>query len=73
MSSTAPTLTPATGASAATGRTVLSGALLCLGVAAFVDEAVFHQVLHWHHFYDRSTPAIGLVSDGLFYGPAVGV
>ncbi|WP_239160794.1 DUF2243 domain-containing protein [Virgisporangium ochraceum] len=52
---------------------MLSGALLCLGVAAFVDEAVFHQVLHWHHFYDRSTPAIGLVSDGLFYGPAVGV
>jgi uncharacterized membrane protein len=67
MSSTAPTLTPATGASAATGRTVLSGVLLGLGVAAFVDEAVFHQVLHWHHFYDRSTPAIGLVSDGFFH------
>ncbi|MEV0901647.1 DUF2243 domain-containing protein [Actinoplanes sp. NPDC049802] len=48
-------------------RNVLSGALLGLGVAAFVDEVVFHQLLHWHHFYDRSTPAAGLVSDGLFH------
>jgi uncharacterized membrane protein len=23
--------------------------------------------LHWHHFYDKSTPAAGLVSDGLFH------
>ena len=49
------------------GRTVLSGVLLGVGVAAFVDEAVFHQLLHWHHFYDKSTPAVGLVSDGLFH------
>ena len=50
-----------------TGRNVLSGVLLGLGVAAFADEAIFHQVLHWHHFYDKSTPAAGLVSDGLFH------
>jgi uncharacterized membrane protein len=50
-----------------TRRVVLSGALLGLGVAGFVDETVFHQLLHWHHFYDRSTPAAGLVSDGLFH------
>ena len=49
------------------GRNVLSGVLLGLGVAAFIDEVVFHQLLHWHHFYDRSTPAMGLVSDGLFH------
>ena len=48
-------------------RAVLSGALLGIGLAAFVDEAVFHQILHWHHFYDRSTQAAGLVSDGLFH------
>src|SRR5689334_10389456 len=54
-------------AAAAAGRNVLSGALLGLGIAAFVDEVVFHQLLHWHHFYDRSTPAAGLVSDGLFH------
>ncbi|GIE97572.1 DUF2243 domain-containing protein [Paractinoplanes rishiriensis] len=49
------------------GRNVLSGVLLGLGIAAFVDETVFHQLLHWHHFYDRSTPAMGLVSDGIFH------
>jgi uncharacterized membrane protein len=49
------------------GRNLLSGFLLGVGIAAFLDEAVFHQLLHWHHFYDRSTPAAGLVSDGLFH------
>jgi uncharacterized membrane protein len=48
-------------------RNLLSGALLGLGVAAFVDETVFHQLLHWHHFYDKSTTAVGLVSDGVFH------
>jgi uncharacterized membrane protein len=51
----------------AAGRNVLSGVFLGLGVAAFVDETVFHQLLHWHHFYDKSTPAAGLVSDGVFH------
>lgn len=44
-----------------------SGVLIGVGIAAFVDETVFHQLLHWHHFYDRSTPSAGLVSDGLFH------
>jgi len=48
-------------------RSAGSGALVGVGVAAFVDETVFHQLLHWHHFYDRSTPAAGLVSDGFFH------
>jgi uncharacterized membrane protein len=48
-------------------RVVLSGVLVGVGVAGFVDETVFHQLLHWHHFYDKSTPAAGLVSDGLFH------
>jgi len=34
------------------------------GVAAFFDETVFHQLLHWHHCYDPSTTEVGLVSDG---------
>jgi uncharacterized membrane protein len=37
------------------------------GVMAAVDEIVFHQVLGWHHFYDRATPQIGLLSDGLLH------
>jgi uncharacterized membrane protein len=54
-------------AAAGTGRNVLSGVLLGVGIAGFVDETVFHQLLHWHHFYDKSTPAVGLVSDGIFH------
>jgi uncharacterized membrane protein len=49
------------------GRTLWSGILFGIGLIAFIDEAVFHQILHWHHFYDRATPEIGLVSDGLFH------
>jgi uncharacterized membrane protein len=48
-------------------RSLLAGTLMGVGVAGFIDETVFHQLLHWHHFYDRSTPAWGLVSDGLFH------
>jgi len=48
-------------------RNIYSGILFGLGLAAFVDEAVFHQMLHWHHFYDKSTTNIGLLSDGLFH------
>jgi uncharacterized membrane protein len=48
-------------------RSVWSGVLIGVGIAAFIDETVFHQLLHWHHFYDKSTPDIGLVSDGIFH------
>ncbi|XRG77507.1 DUF2243 domain-containing protein [Rossellomorea sp. GAMAL-10_SWC] len=44
-----------------------SGILFGLGLVAFFDEAVFHQLLHWHHFYDKSTTSLGLISDGLFH------
>jgi uncharacterized membrane protein len=49
------------------GGSGLSGALFGIAVAGFVDETVFHQLLHWHKFYDRSTTEVGLVSDGLFH------
>ncbi|WP_347877755.1 DUF2243 domain-containing protein [Rathayibacter sp. VKM Ac-2804] len=48
-------------------RNVWSGALFGLGLAAFVDETVFHQLLHWHHFFDLGTSELGLVSDGIFH------
>jgi uncharacterized membrane protein len=51
----------------APGRTSMAGVLIGIGVAGFVDETVFHQLLHWHHFYDKSTPSWGLVSDGIFH------
>jgi len=51
----------------ASSRNLWSGALFGIGLAAFVDEAVFHQLLRWHHFYDKSTTDIGLISDGIFH------
>ncbi|MFK8795850.1 DUF2243 domain-containing protein [Planococcus plakortidis] len=48
-------------------RNLGSGFLFGLGLVAFFDEIVFHQLLGWHHFYDKSTDAVGLFSDGLFH------
>ncbi|MFF6783121.1 DUF2243 domain-containing protein [Streptomyces sp. NPDC012510] len=38
-----------------------------MALMAAVDEIVFHQILGWHHFYDRSTTDVGLLSDGLLH------
>jgi uncharacterized membrane protein len=46
---------------------VLVAAGVGVGIMAAIDEIVFHQILGWHHFYDRSTPQIGLLSDGLLH------
>ena len=48
-------------------RNTWSGIMFGIGLVAFMDEAVFHQILHWHHFYDKTTTAMGLVSDGIFH------
>ncbi|WP_257984261.1 DUF2243 domain-containing protein [Neobacillus cucumis] len=48
-------------------KNLWSGIFFGIGLVAFIDETVFHQLLHWHHFYDKSTTAIGLVSDGFFH------
>jgi uncharacterized membrane protein len=45
--------------------------LLGLGAMAAIDEIVFHQLLGWHHFYDRSTSEAGLVSDGLLHAASL--
>lgn len=42
-------------------------ALIGVGIMAAVDEIIFHQLLAWHHFYDRATPTIGLFADGLLH------
>ncbi|GAA2530781.1 DUF2243 domain-containing protein [Pilimelia columellifera subsp. columellifera] len=46
---------------------MLAAGVIGAAVMAAVDEIVFHQILGWHHFYDRSTPAVGLLSDGLLH------
>lgn len=48
-------------------RSMTATTLIGIGIMAAVDEIIFHQVLAWHHFFDRSTPAIGLLSDGLLH------
>jgi uncharacterized membrane protein len=44
-----------------------AAAMIGIGLMAAVDEIVFHQILGWHHFYDRSTTQVGLLSDGLLH------
>jgi len=48
-------------------RSRWAAALIGIAIMAGVDEIIFHQVLGWHHFYDLSTPAVGLLSDGLLH------
>lgn len=48
-------------------RSLVTGLLLGIGTMAALDEIVFHQILAWHHFFDKSTPTIGLISDGLLH------
>jgi uncharacterized membrane protein len=47
--------------------TLLATGVIGVGVMAAVDEIVFHQLLAWHHFYDRSTATVALFSDGLLH------
>jgi uncharacterized membrane protein len=48
-------------------RSIACGVAVGVGVAGFVDETVFHQLLHWHHFWDGGGHAAALVSDGAFH------
>ncbi len=43
------------------------GFMIGIGLVGTLDQVVLHQLLGWHHFYDKSTPAAGLVSDGIFH------
>jgi uncharacterized membrane protein len=52
-------------------QSVLAAGLIGVAAMAATDEVVFHQVLAWHHFYDRATPRIGLLSDGLLHAGEV--
>lgn len=48
-------------------RSLWAALLVGVGIMAGVDEIVFHQLLQWHHFFDHSTPAVGIVSDGILH------
>ncbi|GLV56777.1 hypothetical protein KDH_36160 [Dictyobacter sp. S3.2.2.5] len=44
-----------------------TGVLLGIGIAAFLDETIFHQLLQWHTLYWYTTPQGRLLSDGIFH------
>ncbi len=48
-------------------HSAMAAALIGVGLMAAIDEIVFHQLLAWHHFYDGSTPLVGLISDGFLH------
>jgi uncharacterized membrane protein len=49
-------------------RSLLWPAILVgIGVAGSLDEIFLHQLLRWHHFYDRGSQAAGLIADGVFH------
>jgi uncharacterized membrane protein len=49
------------------GPSLITGLLLGIGIAGFIDEALFHQLLQWHNFYWNTSPHGRIVSDGLFH------
>ncbi len=44
-----------------------TGILLGIGIAGFIDEALFHQILQWHNFYWQTDSYGRILSDGLFH------
>jgi uncharacterized membrane protein len=49
------------------GSLLWPAVLVGIGVAGGLDEIVLHQLLRWHHFYDRGSQAAGLIADGIFH------
>ncbi len=49
-------------------RSVLfTGILIGIGIAGFLDETIFHQLLQWHAFYWATNEHGHILSDGLFH------
>jgi uncharacterized membrane protein len=48
-------------------RSLVVAAVIGIGLAAGLEQIVFHQVLAWHHFYDQGTAEFALLSDGLMH------
>lgn len=46
---------------------VLTGIILGIGIMAFVDEVIFHELLQWHSFYWHTDQHGRTLSDGLLH------
>jgi len=61
------------GAAVAPGRPkvaragLITGIMLGIGIAGFIDEALFHQLLQWHNFYWNTDLTGRIRSDGWFH------
>ena len=49
------------------GPAIVTGVLLGIGIAGFIDESVFHQLLQWHNFYWATDQGGRILSDGIFH------
>ena len=49
------------------GLAIVTGVLLGIGIAGFIDESLFHQLLQWHNFYWATDERGRILSDGLFH------
>jgi uncharacterized membrane protein len=56
-----------TGDTPALGSALWTGLLLGIGIAGFIDETAFHQLLQWHNFYWGTTEFWRIFSDGMFH------
>jgi uncharacterized membrane protein len=46
---------------------LFTGILLGIGIMAFLDETILHQLLQWHTFYWNTDQRGRILSDGLFH------
>jgi uncharacterized membrane protein len=46
---------------------LFTGILIGIGIAGFVDETLFHQLLQWHTFYWATDEHGRVLSDGFFH------
>lgn len=46
---------------------LFTGILIGIGIAGFLDETIFHQLLQWHAFYWATNEHGRILSDGLFH------
>jgi uncharacterized membrane protein len=49
------------------GAAIVTGVLVGVGIAGFIDESIFHQLLQWHNFYWATDERGRILSDGLFH------
>lgn len=63
----------ALGPSSRPNSALLTGIILGIGIMAFVDEVIFHELLQWHSFYWNTDQHGRILSDGLLHLASTGI